>query len=382
MVDVKPLFDDDTARPSLSPSPADIAAASVPASGFGTVTPVVVDVATSAAVPTKVVSSAVFGNATIRTPILPGDTDLDKLIADARGTYSSITQKLLETHKASDAGDMGKGINEMLLAAKGLNPKDQPHSLLGGLLSKVRGEKEAILARTQSIQKRIGELSAQLEKTANLMRSRIADLEGLKKENLDHQARLQTGIANAQAWLAQVQAALAQPPKDPNDMQEAAQRKAQQHLLQRLQVTINDLQNAIVLDQRQALELQRTQDNARAILDEFDRAKNIAIPSLESLVAQQLIALEQKQALATDAAIRDLTNSAILQAAQTLGENEVQVAQLQGQSVISVDTLTQAQDVLEQAEKRVQALQAQAEVQRREDAAKRADLERRLLGAS
>ncbi len=377
MIEVKPLFDDTPTGPSLSPSPADLSAAS-----GGAVAPAIVDVGSSAAMPLPASNAGVSGApSATRMPALPGDADLDKLIADARGTYSSITQKLLETHKTSDAGDMGKGINEMLLAAKGLNPKDQPRSLLGGLMAKVRGEKEALLAHTQSIQKRIGELSAQLEKTAALMRARITDLEGLKKENRDHQARLQTGIANAQVWLAQVQHTLAMPPKDPNDAQEAAQRKATQHLLQRLQATIPDLQNALVLDQQQQQELQATQDNARAILDEFERVKTIAVPALESLVAQQLIALEQKQALATDTAIRDLTNSAILQAAQTLGENEVQVAQLQSRSVISVDTLTQAQDVLEQAEKQVQSIQAQAEAQRREDAAKRADLERRLLSA-
>lgn len=162
-------------------------------------------------------------------------------------------------------------------------------------------------------------------------------------------------------------------------MQESAQRKANQHLLQRLQATIPDLQNALVLDQQQQQELQTTQDNARAIMEEFERVKTIAIPALTSLVTQQLIALEQKQALTTDSAIRDMTNAAILQAAETLGENEAQVATLQQQSVISVDTLTKAQDVPDQAEKKVQEIQAQAEIQRREDATKRAQLGQRLL---
>ncbi len=165
-------------------------------------------------------------------------------------------------------------------------------------------------------------------------------------------------------------------------MQEAAARKTHQHLLQRLQAAIPDLQNTLLMDQQQQQMLLSNQDDARAMIDEFDRVKSIAIPAMESLVAQQLIALEQKQAIATDTAIRDMTNAAILQAAQTLGENEVQIAQLQGRSVISVDTLAQAQDVLEQADKRVQEIQAQAEIKRREDAAKRADLERRLLGGA
>jgi Uncharacterized protein involved in tellurite resistance len=100
---------------------------------------------------------------------------------------------------------------------------------------------------------------------------------------------------------------------------------------------------------------------------------------LTSLVAQQLIALEQQQAMKTDAAVRDMTQQAITQAAQTLGDNQIQIATMQQQTVISADTLTQAQDVLDQADQKVKEIQTQGEIKRREDDAKRAELEKRLL---
>lgn len=310
---------------------------------------------------------------------LPKDTDIDQLQQSVRGGYADITTKLLATHKAKDAGDMGAGINQLMIAAKGLNPQDQKSGFFGKIMAKVQGEKEHILANTQSIQKRIGELTANLDQTANLMRTRIQDLEGMKKENMVHQQKLQTGLAQVDTWVQQVSNDLATALPNPQDMQAATERKAIQHLQQRLLPAQADLKNALVLDQQQAQELQTTQDNARAILDEFDRVKNIAIPALTSLVAQQLIALEQQQAMKTDAAIRDMTNQAITQAAQTLGENQVQIANLQQQSVISMDTLTQAQDILDQADQKVKEIQAQGEIKRHEDDAKRAELEKRLL---
>lgn len=313
---------------------------------------------------------------------LPKDADIDQLQQSVRGGYADITAKLLSTHKAKDAGEMGNGINQLMMAAKGLNPQEQKSSLFGKIMAKVQGEKEHILANTQSIQKRIAELTANLDQTANLMRTRIHDLEGMKAENLAHQQKLQTGLTQVDAWLQQINSDLAIPLANPQDMQAVNERKSIQHLQQRLIPAKSDLENALVLDQQQFQELQTTQDNARAILDEFDRVKNIAIPALTSLVAQQLIALEQQQAMKTDSAIRDMTNAAITQAAQTLGENQVQIANLQQQSVISVDTLTQAQDILDQADQKVREIQAQAEIRRKEDEVKRQQLEQRLLKTS
>ena len=313
---------------------------------------------------------------------LPTDADIDQLEQSVRGGYADITQKLLATHRAKDAGDMGQGINQLMMAAKGLNPQQQKGGLFGKIMAKVQGEKEHLLASTQSIQTRIQELTANLDKTATLMKTRIQDIEGMKKENLDHQQKIQGAVQHVGSWLAQVESSIAAPVVNPQDMNEANQRKANQHLQQRLQSGLADLKNALILDQQQAQELQSTQDNARAILDEFDRVKNIAIPALTSLVAQQLIAMEQQQAMKTDAAVRDMTNMAITQAAQTLGENQIQIATMQQQSVISTDTLTQAQDILDQADQKVKEIQAQGEIRRKEDDAKRADLEKRLLSAS
>lgn len=76
-----------------------------------------------------------------------------------------------------------------------------------------------------------------------------------------------------------------------------------------------------------------------------------------------------------------MTQQAMMQAAQTLGENEVQIATLQQSSVIGVEALAQCQDILDQATRKVQEIQAQGEIRRREDDAKRADLEKRLLGS-
>jgi uncharacterized protein YaaN involved in tellurite resistance len=366
MSDVSPLFSDiaPAATPSATPVPApvlpDIPAPTLP----GVAQPVSLT-SPMASVPAE------------RLLALPTDQDIDQLSQDSRGGYATVAEKLLATHKTADAGEMGAQINQLLATAKGLNPSEQK-SLVGKVLTRIRGEREQILAHTQSVKQRIAELEKQMDQSAALQRQRIVDLEGLKQENAAHTQKLQAGLARAREWQASTAQAL-QLPVDTTDPQAPAKRQALQKLDQRLQITINDLQNAIVLDQQQAMELQATQDNARAILDEFDRAKNIAIPALTQLVAQQLIAIEQREAVKTDQAIRGMVNEAMLQAAQTLGQNQEQIATLQQTSMISVDTLDQCQNILEQAAQKVKAIEAQGAQQRQLDAQKRAELERRFL---
>lgn len=309
---------------------------------------------------------------------IPSDSDIDNLGASGRETYAQITQRLLETHKTADAGEMGKQLNDLLMTAKGLDPKHRGHGIVGAIVHAFKSEKERILAHTQSVQTRIQALTGQMDQSAATQRQRIQDLQGMLQGSYQYHEQLKGAVAQAQAWLPAINQAL-QAPVDPKDPFAGQKSRELKQRAQRLQIRINDLQNAMVLAQQQAVEIQATQDNARAILDEFDRAKNEAIPALTALVAQQLIAIEQKNALAVDATLRSTVQNAMTEAAQTLGENMETIATMQQSAVISTDTLDQCQKILEASAAKVKQIEAQGAQQRTLDAQKRQELERRLL---
>lgn len=309
---------------------------------------------------------------------LPSDSDIDNLGAAGRTTYAQITQKLLESHKLADAGEMGKQINELLITAKGLDPRSQHAGLLSKLFHAFATEKERILAHTQSVQQRIQALTREMDQSAATQIQRIQDLQNMLLGSHEYYKQLKASVAQAQGWLPALNQAAAVPP-DPSDPFSAQKVKELKARVQRLTIRINDLQNAMVLAEQQALEIQATQDNARAILDEFDRAKNEAIPALTALVAQQLIAIEQKNAINLDATLRSTVQSAMVEAAQTLGQNMEAIATMQQSAVISTDTLDQCQKILEASAAKVKQIEAQGAQQRVVDAQKRQDLEHRLL---
>ena len=170
-------------------------------------------------------------------------------------------------------------------------------------------------------------------------------------------------------------------PVDPNDGFAAAKISALQQDNQRLQVSVNDFKNGMTLAKQQAIEIQMTTNNARSILEEFERAKTTVIPALKSLLAQHLISIEQKHAIETDNLLRETLASAMIAQTQLTSENTVQLATLQQKSTISVQTLDDCQKILEDTALKVKEIEEAGRKQRIEDATKRADIEKRLLAS-
>jgi uncharacterized protein YaaN involved in tellurite resistance len=309
---------------------------------------------------------------------LPSDDDISGLGADGRAAYGTATNDLLSLHKSNDLGEMGSKLTELISTAKGLDPKQAGHGMLDRAISLFKGQREQLLAHMQSVQQRLATLTQQMDSMAVQQRDRIHTLDGLQQANFHYHEQLKGAVQQGQAWLESAKAALALPP-DAADPFVAQQRTAATHIVQRLEVAVNDFQNSMTLAKQQALEIQQTQDNARAILDEFERAKTAVIPALTSLLTQQLIEIEQKHALETDDMLRSTLDAAMRQSAQTLGENTIQVATLQQRSLISTTTLDDCQKILEASADKVKQLEEAARQQRIADGQKRAEIEQRLL---
>ena len=309
---------------------------------------------------------------------LPSDDDISRLGADGRAAYGTITNDLLSLHKSTDLGEMGSKLTELISTAKGLDPKQASHGMLDRAISLFKGQREQLLAHMQSVQQRLATLTQQMDSMAIQQRDRIHTLEGLQQANFHYHEQLKGAVQQGQAWLESAKAALALPP-DAADPFVAQQRTAATHIVQRLEVAVNDFQNSMTLAKQQALEIQQTQDNGRAILDEFERAKTAVIPALTSLLTQQLIEIEQKHALETDDMLRATLDAAMRQSAQTLGENTIQVATLQQRSLISTTTLDECQKILEASADKVKQLEEAGRQQRIVDGQKRAEIEQRLL---
>lgn len=309
---------------------------------------------------------------------IPTDEEIANLGGRSRDAYAKITEKVLSQTKASDLGEMSAKLTELVSVSKGFNPSVAKHGFLGKAISILHSEREQILAHTQTVQRRINTLTGELDQIAGRQRERMADMAGLQQENLAYVEGLQADVAEAKQWLAGVDAARAIPAAQ-GDPAAAAKASALEHASQRLQVAINNIENAMTLGKQQALEIQMTKDNSSAILEEFTKTKTLVIPALQSILAQYLVGLEQKNAITADKMLRDTLADAMKETALMTGDNAVQIATAQQKSMISVQTIEECQSLLEGAASKIREIEEAGRQQRIQDAARRADIERRML---
>jgi uncharacterized protein YaaN involved in tellurite resistance len=309
---------------------------------------------------------------------IPSDDDISKLAHSGSTVNASITDRLLAQYSTSDLGDMSVKMTQLVSVSKGFDPKAAKHGLFQKALGAFRGEREQLLAHLQTVKQQVDGIVAELDQKVILHEQRIKDIAAMQQENLAYHATRQASVFQFNQWLASVTAALALP-VDPNDGMAAAHVSALQHLNQRLQVAIADAQNAMLLAKQNAIKLQMTSDNSRAILDQFERVKVNVIPALKSLLEQQLLAMEQKKSIDVDNMLSSTLDAALRSNAQLTADNTVAIATMQQRSTVSVDTIAECQTILNETAGKVRDIEEAGRLHRIEDAAKRQTIEQDML---
>lgn len=311
---------------------------------------------------------------------LPTDDEVANLGKANGSAYAEIADRLLAEHKTSDLGALSGKITELVSVSKGFDPRQTRHGLFDKLVGAIRGEREHLLAHMQSVKQQVDGIVKQMDAMADLQRQRIHDLGELQRANFAYHEGLKAAAAKGEEWLVAVQAALAAPVESDDGF--AAPRISALHQSeQRLQVAINDFRNGMTLAKQQAIEIQMTTNNARSILEEFERAKLTVIPALKSLLSQQLIAIEQKHAAETDDMLRSTLDSALKAGAQLTSDNTIAIATLQQKAAVNVQTLDDCQKILEATAVKLAQIEDAGRQQRIADAAARGELEQRMLAS-
>lgn len=312
------------------------------------------------------------------TAQLPSDAEISRLGADSRSTYAAVTAKVLEQHKASDLGEMGNKISELVTVAKGMDPKQSRHGLLEKALGFLHSEREQLLTRMQTVQRRLDTVKAEVGAMVALERQHVDALAELQTANFRYHTQMGEAAMQGESWLAAMNVALALP-LDQSDSFAGPKRAGLQQSAARLEKAINDFRNAMTLAKQEALTIQMESGNSQALLYEFEQATTLVIPALESILAQQLIQIDQKHAADTDAMLRSTLDAALRQQAKLTGDNTVAIAALQQNAAISTTTLLDCETMLEAADAKVRQIQEGGRQARLADAANRTQTEQRLL---
>jgi len=308
----------------------------------------------------SVVSPVVVGNANANVPAIstPAQavkalTTIDDNTIDALGDTTSVqlsglSQQLLTTVRASDADVFGEKLNQLVVVAKGMDPKKMAS---GGILSRITGMfgsvKEKLLAQYSTCEHQMDSLVGELDKAVALHAHRVDDFEGMYNTNYAAHQALEAAVAKGTELQQSLEAGLAQLKAQANPDSFAAQKMQDlDQKIQRLEKRIDDLNRGMLLAKQTAPEIRLLQDNARTLVTKFKDIKVVTIPAWKTAFTLYLASLEQKKSADLANAVSDATDAAFVAQADMLRQGTVEIAKAKQRAVVSIDAIQHVQDQL------------------------------------
>lgn len=366
---MKPLFSsDDDAQPAPAPT-------ATPAPGFPSLTSPDLNAGQLPALH-KEVSAAPL----VRVDISGIDDKAIAALGGSTGTgVAKVSAKLLGTVRASDADVFGAQLNELIATSKGLDPSKLRS---GGLLSRVTSMfgsvKEKMLSQYQMVEGRMDTLVSEMTRHANVHKNRITDFDEMYKGLEVYYQGLDSDVKKGEAWVAQLQQAIAQQPA-PTNAFEAQQATELTRRLERLEKRIDDLRRAMLMATQMVPQIRLSQDNARSLTDTFTDIVNVSIPAWRNVFSLYLLQLEAKQSAAVANAAYDATDAAFRAQADMLLENTEAVARVKQRSLVSLETAQHVQTQLITAFDKLEQISREGQQRRKDELPKLQELERELI---
>ena len=309
-MDVKPLFEADTARPA---QPA-------------------VQAAVHNTAPAMTVSEDL--------PVLPGNTDVSTVGASASQKISDMSKDILSQVRASDSGAFGDKLNELVSTAKRLDPNALKHSgMLQRIMNLGRSAKEQMLAQYQSVDARLEALSTELSTRIQRYKKQISDLDKLYELVAQQYQDIVKGIALLTQFREQLEQATAKLKQDlgPNPSVFDARRMTQaQSLMNQVEERLDTLERSKLLAEQFEPSVRLMQDNARSLVTKFDAVQTNVIPAWRNAFTLHVMQVEQQQGAQLATSIHDATDLAFRMQADALRQSSVEIATVRQRSVVSI----------------------------------------------
>lgn len=280
-------------------------------------------------------------------PKLPiTDADIDNLGAKNASRAAETSKKILANVRASDTEGFGIKLNELVASAKKLDPKKMGEpSLLGKIFGAPKNLKAKLMAEYASVETQMNALIKEIDVMANLMSSRVDDLEAMFEENFQTHQLLEQDVATGMQMVAQLEQHIASlgTPKSAFEAQTIADLQSR---VERLRKRCDDFERGMQLAKLAAPEIRMQQTHNRALVNTVRDIKVTTLPAWQGVFSRYVIALEAKKGVEIVNSVYDATDEAFRMQADQLRENTVTITTAQQRSVVSIETLEHMQTQL------------------------------------
>lgn len=291
------------------------------------------------------------------------DKQIDQFGDKYAKTMLTTNRDILSSVKTSAAGELGGQLNTLVSTAKKLNPERmQRKGIIGAIQNVFSDGKAKMFAEYASVETQMNELIKEINKSVDLQKKRIVDLEQMFKDNEVAYSGLRQDETEAQRILDIMNVELEElenwAAKQTNlDVFKAQQINDFRARRNRLEKKIDDIKRIIVLTELAAPQIRMMQDAARALTTKFVDIQTMTIPAWQQNFAMYIIQEEQRHAAKLAKETTDMTNEAIKKSSEMIGKTSVEIARLNQQAIVEVETLVTVHQNLVNSETEVKNIQ-------------------------
>lgn len=279
-------------------------------------------------------------------------TNIDRQLAEC-GTaeMQAVTQlstKMLSSVKASDTDQFGIKLNELVAVSKKMDPASiGKKTIVKQITALFSNAKQQMLAQFNTVEDQIQQIVAELDKSSDLHRSRIADFEEMFSDNYKLHQGLQSALSTQHTLKLGLESALNEATTViTTDSFQAQQIRDIQTAIDRVDHKISEVEKRALICKFMAPQIRQLQDNARSLVATFDNVKTTAIPAWRNAFTMYIAGLEQKKSAELAQGAYDATEAALRMSADQFKDNTLAIAKGKNRSFASIETLTHMQTQL------------------------------------
>lgn len=286
--------------------------------------------------------------------------------AEAGQKISQLSDEVLTKVKASDMGELGDGIRQILsLTTKvDINQLSENKSLIGRLRGMFSDGKQRVLAEFNTASEQIDEISKTLGTGLTRMENDAHWLEEAYTANMENLMELKQIIDALTQMHAEQEQILTEMANEHIDTIETMKYNDQKIIVDRLAMQLDKLTRMEHIAKLTAPQIRSMQVTNVNTVSKFNDLICTTIPLWKKQMANGLISSRQRQDLAIANQIDDMTNALMKANATQMGENMVDSAKSMQRSIIDLDTLQYTQTQLIKALKDTQAIESQSKTER------------------
>jgi len=254
---------------------------------------------------------------------------------------SGVTQRLMTNAKGSDLDEMGKLVGNLLVAAKGYDPKTLGK---GGLFTWGKTKAQQFQNRFTTVDTQVNQLVGQIDQRTQHFRSRVPDLESMRVDTIKFHDDLGDQIEEMNRRIEWME--LNPPSVDPNDPMDGQKLATWNQVIQLGRKRADDLRRVQFLAQQALPQIEQSKVNCAMLVQKFSDIKATTIPAWQQLLAAYIIQLEIQKGVEMTENIDDAFNEAVKKSSDLNRSNSVRVATSLARSSIDMSTLQHTQQNL------------------------------------